>query len=170
MLCLEILAKRGCAFTLKYIRGSVADVDCRLSHGSCGPHPAAAAVAQRHLFRSGLRAAQVGRHLRAYQALGVSQVHLLYRDRLPEHLSIMASFGTWFQLSLLYIALSTVINEALQGNADIIETAIEIIYLFLLLLQISRSRAVQPEPAQGPTAAWAAPRPARENVGEVRSM
>ena len=87
------------------------------------------------------------------------------------YLSIIASFGTWFQLSLLYIALSTVINEALQGNADIIETAIEIIYLFLLLtLQISRSRADQPEPAQGPTAAWAAPRPARENVGEVRSM
>ena len=27
-MCLEILAKRGCAFTLKYIRGSVADVDC----------------------------------------------------------------------------------------------------------------------------------------------
>ena len=109
----------------------------------------------------------MGLHLRAYQALGVSQVHLLLEI---VYLSIIASFGTWFQLSLLYIALSTVINEALQGNADIIETAIEIIYLFLLLLQISRSRADQPEPAQGPTAAWAAPRPARENVGEVRSM
>jgi chitin synthase len=142
ILCLEIVAKRGCQYRLEYVKEAVAEADpvTRL----------VGLMKQRRRWLNGTFFAMLyalGNSGRIWTESGHSFSRKIVLTLEFAYLTLNLVVGTWFGIGIFYVMLSTLLKVAFEGPAWLVAigTAVQLMYMFLLIIQLIVNLKNKPE-------------------------
>jgi cellulose synthase/poly-beta-1,6-N-acetylglucosamine synthase-like glycosyltransferase len=142
ILCLEIVAKRGCRYRLEYVKEAIAEADpvTRL----------VGLMKQRRRWLNGTFFAMLyalGNSGRIWTESGHSFARKLVLTTEFIYLTVVLVVGTWFGIGIFFVMLSVLLKVAFAGPGWLVAVgyAIQLMYLFLLVVQLIANLKNKPE-------------------------
>jgi chitin synthase len=142
ILCLEIVAKKGCAYRLEYIKEAVAEADPVIK--------LVGLIKQRRRWLNGTFFAMLyalGNSSRVWTESGHSFGRKCVLSFEMLYLTINLIVGTWFGIGIFFVMLYMLLDVAFDGAAWLVAlgTAVQLVYLFLLIIQLIINLKNKPE-------------------------
>jgi chitin synthase len=145
ILCLEIVAKKGCQYRLEYVKEAVAEADpvTRLI----------GLMKQRRRWLNGTFFAMLyalGNMSRIWSESGHSFIRKLVLTIEFIYLTLVTLIGTWFGIGIFFVMLTTLLEVAFDGPGWLkaIGYGVELLYLFLMIIQLIINLKNKPEPVE----------------------
>lgn len=145
ILCLEIVAKKGCQYRLEYVKEAVAEADpvTRLI----------GLMKQRRRWLNGTFFAMLyalGNMSRIWSESGHSFIRKLVLTMEFLYLTLVTLVGTWFGIGIFFVMLTTLLEVAFDGPGWLkaIGYGVELLYLFLMIIQLIINLKNKPEPVE----------------------
>lgn len=145
ILCLEIVAKKGCQYRLEYVKEAVAEADpvTRLI----------GLMKQRRRWLNGTFFAMLyalGNMSRIWSESGHSFIRKLVLTIEFVYLTLVTLIGTWFGIGIFFVMLTTLLEVAFDGPGWLkaIGYGVELLYLFLMIIQLIINLKNKPEPVE----------------------
>lgn len=142
ILCLEIVAKKGCQYRLEYVKEAVAEADpvTRL----------VGLMKQRRRWLNGTFFAMLyalGNSGRVWTESGHSFIRKLVLTLEFVYLTTVTVVGTWFGIGIFYVMLNMLLEVAFSGPAWLVAIgyAVRLVYLFLIVIQLITNLKNKPE-------------------------
>jgi len=145
ILCLEVVAKKGCQYRLEYVKEAVAEADpvTRLI----------GLMKQRRRWLNGTFFAMLyalGNMSRIWSESGHSFIRKIVLTFEFIYLTLVTLVGTWFGIGIFFVMLTTLLEVAFSGPGwlQAIGYGVELLYLFLLVTQLIINLKNKPEPVE----------------------
>ena len=142
ILCLEIVAKKGCQYRLEYVKEAVAEADpvTRLIN----------LMKQRRRWLNGTFFAMLyalGNMGRVWTESGHTFVRKVVLTLEFVYLTLVLIVGTWFGIGIFYVMLTTLLKVAFEGPAWLVAVGyvVQLMYMFLLVIQLIINLKNKPE-------------------------
>lgn len=142
ILCLEIVAKKGSQYRLEYIKEAVAEADPVIK--------LVGLMKQRRRWLNGTFFAMLyalGNSGRVWTESGHSFMRKLVLTLEFIYLTTVTIVGTWFGIGIFFVMLNTLLKVAFEGPGWLVAigAAVQLMYLFLLIIQLIVNLKNKPE-------------------------
>ncbi len=145
ILCLEVVAKKGCQYRLEYVKEAIAEADPVIKLVDL--------MKQRRRWLNGTFFAMLyalGNMSRIWSESGHSFVRKLVLTSEFFYLTLVTIIGTWFGIGIFFVMLTTLLEVAFDGPGwlQAIGYGVELLYLFLLVTELIINLKNKPEPVE----------------------
>jgi len=142
ILCLEVVAKKGCQYRLEYIKEAVAEADAVTKLTGL--------MKQRRRWLNGTFFAllyALGNFSRVWSESGHTVVRKIFLSLEFLYLTLNMIVGTWFGIGIFFTMLNMLIDVAFSGAPWLqqIGNVIQLMYLFLIIVQLVMNLKTKPE-------------------------